>query len=187
MKSIQKYFLAILPDEEIQKKATDLKQEIKEKFNVKYALKSPAHVTLKMPFSYNEAKEDVLIQKLSIFLSEFSSFAISLKGADTFSKRVIFWKVESDESLFQLQKALVSFCKRELNLVAELSDRNYHPHMTIAFKDFKRDSFQPIFELVRQKSLLAHLEVKQIALLKREEGRWYCQAQIPLGLSSIAP
>jgi len=69
MKVIQKYFLAIVPIGEIQRAATALKDELKEQLNIKYALKSPAHITLKMPFSYNEAKEKVLVEKLENFLS----------------------------------------------------------------------------------------------------------------------
>lgn len=181
MRSMQKYFLAILPDGKIQEKATDLKLEIRDKFNVKYALKSPAHVTLKMPFVYNEAKEAVLEERVGQFLAEYASFSIQVKGTGTFGNRVIFWKIEYDKALIDLQSQLTFFCKRELNLVAELSDRNYYPHMTLAFKDFKNDSFQPIFDLVREKSLSTTFHVQHIALLKKVEGRWQCLVQIPLG------
>lgn len=177
---MQKYFLAIVPDGPIQDKCTGIKNEIREKFNVKYALKSPAHVTLKMPFSYNEAKEEKLIKVLREFLVQFESFPISIGGVDTFGKRVIFLSVKADGRLTKLQSGLKEFCKRELNLVDELSDRNFHPHMTIAFKDLKEIHFEEILNLVRKKSLNEELVVAGVHLLKRIEGRWRSEIEILL-------
>jgi 2'-5' RNA ligase len=71
MASLQKYFLALVPEGNLQEKATSLKEMLKEQFNIKYALKSPAHITLKMPFSYNEAKEEYLIERLKEFLKDY--------------------------------------------------------------------------------------------------------------------
>lgn len=181
MKVMQKYFLAIVPEGAIQDNCTEIKNEIRDQFNVKYALKSPAHVTLKMPFSYNEAKEEKLIQVLRKFLTQFESFPISIGGVDTFGKRVIFLKIEADDRLTKLQAELKVFCKRELNLVDELSDRNFHPHMTIAFKDLKEIHFDEILNLVKKRSIQEKYFVSNIHLLKRIEGRWISLKEIQLG------
>lgn len=181
MKSMQKYFLAIVPTDEIQEAATSLKLDLKDRFNIKYALKSPAHVTLKMPFSYNEAKEDILIDKLGIFFAKKRPFKIQVYGAGTFGKRVIFWKIKADAELYELQTDLRIFCKRELNFVEELSDRNYHPHMTIAFKDVKDRDFDEVFISVLKSSIKSELPVKQLMLLKRENGNWKCYKNLLLG------
>lgn len=182
MKVMQKYFLAIVPEGAIQENCTEIKNEIRDQFNVKYALKSPAHVTLKMPFSYNEAKEEKLIETLRKFLKQFEPFPISIGGVGKFGKRVIFLKIKADDRLTKLQAELKGFCKRELNLVDELSDRNFHPHMTIAFKDLKEIHFDEILNLVRKKSLNEELVVTEVHLLKRIEGRWISCSK--LGLSS---
>jgi 2'-5' RNA ligase len=181
MKVIQKYFLAIVPGSPIQDRATEIKNEIREKFNVKYALKSPAHVTLKMPFSYNEAKEEKLIQTFRKLLVQFETFPISFGGVDTFGKRVIFLKVKSCDQLSKMQAELKSFCKRELNLVDELSDRNFHPHMTIAFKDLKEVHFDNILNLIKKHELKEGFHVDGITLLKRIEGRWISRAELKFG------
>lgn len=181
MKVMQKYFLAIVPEGAIQDNCTEIKNEIRDQFNVKYALKSPAHVTLKMPFSYNEAKEEKLIQVLRKFLIQFESFPISIGGVDTFGKRVIFLKIKADDRLTILQASLKVFCKRELNLVDELSDRNFHPHMTIAFKDLKEIHFDEILNLVKKRSIQEEYFVSNIHLLKRIEGRWISLKEIQLG------
>jgi 2'-5' RNA ligase len=180
MKVMQKYFLAIVPEGDIQDRCTEIKNEIRDQFNVKYALKSPAHITLKMPFSYNEAKEEKLIEALSKFLAQFEPFPISIGGVGTFGKRVIFLKIKADDRLSKLQAGLKSFCKRELNLVDELSDRNFHPHMTIAFKDLKEIHFDKIRNLVEDKSLNEELQVTRVHLLKRAEGRWFSFSKLDL-------
>jgi 2'-5' RNA ligase len=172
MKIMQKYFLAIVPEGEIQRAATTLKLELKAKLNIKYSLKSPAHITLKMPFSFNEAKEKLLIDKLSNFLSTKKSFKIRVGGTDRFGKRVIFWKIQADSQLFELQVDLKNFCKKELNLVDELSDRNYHPHMTIAFKDVKERDFDQAKALIQKSDIDQPLNVYSLELLKRIDGKW---------------
>lgn len=169
---MEKYFLAIVPAGEIQHKATTVKEQLKEKLNIKYALKSPAHVTLKMPFSYNEAKESDLIRKLEEFLSSKNSFNIQVAGTGRFGKRVIFWKIQSDAQLTELQAELKAFCKRELNLVDELSDRNYHPHMTIAFKDIKERDFDEAKALIQKSDINQPYDVCSVELLKRLDGKW---------------
>ncbi len=48
--SIQKYFIAIVIPEPFQVELMDIKNIVKDKFNSKGALRSPAHITLHMPF-----------------------------------------------------------------------------------------------------------------------------------------
>ena len=171
-KSIGKYFIAIVPEGEIQQKATYLKLMLKEDFNLKYALKSPAHVTLKMPFNWNEAKEDKLNGLLKTFSEKIMPFYLNYRGFDRFGRRVIFIKPKEEPALFSLQLALSKYCKTDLKLVEELSDRAYHPHMTLAFKDLKPAQFEAYWDFIKKQKFEAKQEVKDIALLKRVEGRW---------------
>ena len=181
MKSIEKYFLAIVPSKEIFDRAESIKEEIREKFGVKYALKSPAHITLKMPFNYNEAKEEILIGKIGELLKHQASFQVKITGVGTFGNRVIFLDIEKSKELEILQSSLKSFCKKELNLVDELSDRNYHPHMTLAFKDLKPGSFAEVLDLVRRRGFQTEFCAVSLVLLKRVEGRWILRSSIPFG------
>lgn len=167
-----KYYLALVPEGTIQEAATSLKEEMKALFNLKYALKSPAHITVKMPFEWNENKEHVLIQKLGEFFEPFQAFDLKFEGFDHFGRRVIFVDVQPSAVLEALQKALNDFCKRELKLNNELSDKAFHPHMTISFKDLKPKNFELYWKHFQTKSFEADYFVKDVALLKRLEGRW---------------
>src|SRR5690554_4935902 len=115
-KVFQKYFIAIVPEGEVQQKATELKLQLKERFRLKYALKSPAHITLKMPFVWNEAKEDRLIATLGTFFKEQSGFGLTLRGIGNFGERVIFVRVRKQRQLHKLQDELAQLCKKQLNL-----------------------------------------------------------------------
>ncbi|WP_111669070.1 2'-5' RNA ligase family protein [Algoriphagus litoralis] len=172
MKIIQKYFLALIPPPEVFQQVHHIKLLIQEQFGIKYALKSPPHVTLKMPFNYNEAKESVLETKLTGFLKDKKSLNLTINGADTFGKRVIFLAITPTPELMDLQSSMKIFCKRELNLVDELSDRNYHPHMTVAFKDLKAARFDEILDLVKRESFQTSFCVDSVSILKRSAQKW---------------
>lgn len=167
-----KYFIAIVPEGPVQTQATELKNLMKEKFNLKYALKSPAHITLKMPFTWNENKEEKLCDMLEGFCKSIEPFELDLNGFDKFGRRVIFIDVKKNQYLTDLQQLMSKFCKTELKLAEELSDRAYHPHMTIAFKDVKPKLFDEYWSFIKTQTFKEKLEVEDIALLKRIEGRW---------------
>lgn len=178
---MQKYFLALLPPQEILDKAHAIKMVIRDQFGIKYALKSPPHITLKMPFSYNEAKESILEGKLASFIQTQKPFEVSIAGVGTFGNRVIFLGIEKSTELLAFQSALKTFCKRELNLVDELSDRNFHPHLTVSFKDLKPGNFFEVLELVRQQSFIANFTAAELTILKRMDQKWIPYQNLPFG------
>ncbi len=171
-KNIGKYYLAVVPDGEVQSAATDIKLMFKENFNVKYALKSPAHVTVKMPFNYNESKEGELIGKLQIFFQDYAPFPLSFNNLDRFGRRVVYIRVGTSEPLTHIQSELGKFAKTKLNQVIELSDKNFHPHMTVAYKDTKPTKFEEYWEFAKKLKFVHSIDVTSIALLKRLDGRW---------------
>ena len=179
MKSLQKYFIAIVPEGDVQERVTALKVGLKEQFNLKYALRSPAHITLKMPFLWNESKEDRLTDKLQDFFKEQRPFHLKVRKIGTFSDRVIFIKVEEKKELLELQQKLVAMCKVELNLIQELSDYAYRPHMTVAFKDIKKGRFTEYLEWVKETGFSGRVRVNDVVLLKMNEGKWAVIKRFP--------
>lgn len=178
MADLQKYFLAILPPKEFREQVHDLKLSLKEEFGVKYTLKSPAHITLKMPFMYNANKEDRLVEVLKNFNQGFSPFPLSIRGVDQFRRRVLFLSVAKQPKLFELQDGLRIFGKRDLKLNLELSDTNYHPHLTVAFQDIKKEQFESIRLRVENAGLEVDFKVGSYYLLKRKNGLWEPQKEI---------
>jgi 2'-5' RNA ligase len=180
-KKIGKFYIAIVPTDPLQGRATELKLQLKDKFNLKYALKSPAHVTLKMPFLWNEAKEYDLISHLSQFFMQQPGFGLTLNGIGKFGKRVLYVKVGGQTAaLYSLQKKLVTMCQTTLNLKQEMSDYAYHPHMTLAHKDVKHKLFEDYFLYLKSTGFQENLKVQDIALLRKEIGRWEVYQRFPL-------
>ncbi|NVJ87202.1 MAG: 2'-5' RNA ligase family protein [Algoriphagus sp.] len=178
MTKLQKYFLAILPPLDFLSQVHQLKLEIREAFGIKYALKSPPHITVRMPFLYNELKEDKLVTLLSSFSKEYEQFPIHVRGTDEFRRRVIFLDIQAGEALFKFQRELRIFCKRNLFLQDELSDLNFHPHMTVAFRDVKKQQFDSVFNFIKERDLSADFEVKSYFLLKHKNGLWEPKTEI---------
>ena len=61
------YFIAIVPNLSVRGLIKALKEEMKERFNAKHALKSPAHITLQMPFKRSQDFEVTLVNTLKAF------------------------------------------------------------------------------------------------------------------------
>lgn len=180
MRSLQKYFLAILPPQEFLDQVTKLKLDIKNEFGVKYALKSPAHITLKMPFLFDENKISKLTDSLSDLFKDSKPFTIQISGADQFRRRVIFLKVGKSSELMALQEKIKKHLKIEHHLVEELSDKNYHPHMTVAFQDIKKGQFDPLYQFILERKLEFSFVANSIVLLRKDEGIWKGDKSIDL-------
>lgn len=181
MKGLGKYFIGLLPPATLEAQFKTLKQGFSDQFQVKYALQAPTHLTLKMPFRYKEAKELELAARLAIALEAQVPFQLKLTRIGHFGRRNIHQQVASSESLMQLQTILRSFCKRSLHLVEELSDRNFQPHLTLAYKDLKPSHFDEVLEFARQNLILGEFLVDRAYLMKKVENRWQVIAPLPFG------
>lgn len=184
MKGMGKYFIGLLPPPAVESEFNKLKQGIASQFQVKYALQSPAHLTLKMPFRYKEAKERELGIRLTTLLEIQEPFYLQFIGIGYFGNRNIYQKVAPSKSLLSLQASLRSFCKRSLHLVEELSDRNFQPHLTLAYKDLKPGNFEEILAYAKKNEVKGEFLVAQAYLLKKVESRWKVIVPLVFGGSS---
>jgi 2'-5' RNA ligase len=187
MKGMGKYFIGLLPPPALETSLHQVKADLKTHFQVKYALQSPAHLTLKMPFRYKEAKEQELVTRLTTLLLEQQSFSLQLKGIGHFGRRNIHHQVAPSSPLLELQTKLRGFCKRYLHLVEELSDRNFQPHLTLAYKDLKEGHFEEVLAFVKKNAIKADFLVDRAYLLKNVEGRWKVVAPLIFGKSTENP
>src|ERR1700741_2741855 len=136
--AISKYFIAIVPGEPLQEEIMNLKQYIHAGYTSKGALRSPAHITLHMPFEWKEKKEHELIAKISKFRFAPDHFTIELKNYACFEPRGIFLDVQENGLLKKLQKEFVNHAMKELNSFNKAEDkRGFHPHSTRAVMDLK--------------------------------------------------
>jgi 2'-5' RNA ligase len=165
------YFIAILPPARVLEQIEALKYELLQQFNLKGALRSPAHITVHRPFEWNEEKEEQLIGTLSNFRFE-HAFEIVLKDFNCFEPRVIYVDVLKNEPLKQLHDKLKYFAQEKLNVFNDVEDmRGFHAHMTIAFRDLKKNKFQEVWQLFKERKFQAEFPYAGISLLRLEK-KW---------------
>ncbi|MTI22666.1 2'-5' RNA ligase family protein [Fulvivirga sp. RKSG066] len=139
---LQLYFIALLPPEPIFDEVMDYKKLFANKYDSKTGLKSPPHITLHMPFRLKEKKEEALGQSLTTLATNTDKFEIALNGFGHFNQRTIFIDVEANDSLHALFKNIMKSMKVNFNIFnADYKNRGFNPHLTLAFRDLKKESF----------------------------------------------
>jgi 2'-5' RNA ligase len=176
-----KYFIAIVPPEPLQNNLMELKRELSVRYATKGALRSPAHITLHMPFELEGQKELRFLNAIQQLSFSLRPFEISLSGFDVFEPRVLFVDVLTSEQLLLLREMLVEWVKTQFSIFNQSDDkRGFHPHITIAFRDFKKPMFYQAWNEFRERKFSASFLCTEIHLLKLENERWNSIATIPL-------
>lgn len=169
----KQYFVAIIPPSPVFEEAQALKEYFREKYNSKAALNSPPHITLHMPFMWNEKKETKLISKLSAFSCKWDPVKVCLDNFSSFPPRVIFINVAESDLLDTLQLNLHRFFKREMDIFnANYQDRPFHPHLTLAFRDLKKSQYALAWQEFSGREFKAEFIADKIALLKHNGKAW---------------
>ncbi len=169
---VSKYFLAIVLPPPYQNQVMAMKEYVKEDFESKAALRSPAHITLHMPFEWKDSKEELLVNTLSAFKSG-EEVRIELLDFNCFEPRVVYVDVVKNEKLDALQKNLVQHVKQNLGLMNEAENtRGFHPHATIAFRDLKKEMFRRAWAHFKEQKYHASFVAREFQLLKHAPGKW---------------
>lgn len=166
------YFMALVPGEELRERVRLLKEEMKQRYNVKHALKSPAHVTLQMPFKRSEAEEATICRELEDFATQQQPFRVLLTGFDHFSTRVIFLKVEPPEPVADLHGRLASLLEQRLGFGRQELSQRFHPHMTIATRDLNASKFAQAWPTFTGREFTDSFTADSLCLLKHNGHHW---------------
>lgn len=167
-----RYFLAIIPPEPLLSEISEIKQEFVEKYRSKAALRSPAHITLHMPFQWREAKEERIFKTLAK-ATERQPFSITLNGFGSFYPKSIFIQPEAQPKLEQLHEEILNLTKRELYLFHAVHKNGFHPHMTVAFRDLRKPLFEEAWAEFKKRPFSAAFEVNSFWLLKHNGKVWH--------------
>lgn len=169
----KQYFIALIPPSPIREETHAFKEYFWEKYNSKAGLSSPPHITLHMPFLWNEEKEKKLLTSLHEFARTFHPIKVCLDNFGSFPPRVIFINVTQSDALDDFQKKLHRFFKRELDVFnANYQDRPFHPHLTLAFRDLKKQQYHLAWSEFSSKEYKAEFMADKIAILKHNGKRW---------------
>jgi len=167
------YFIALIPPSPHYEEAQALKELFRDRYHSKASLNSPPHITLHMPFQWKEAKEEKLVIALNKFSIGKNPFSICCNNFSCFAPKVIYIDIRPSESLTTLQQELYRFCKSELNLFnAQYRDLPFHPHVTLAFRDLKKEQFSKAWEEFQLKKFMGEFPINKFTLLKHDGRRW---------------
>ena len=169
----KQYFIALIPPSPVYEEAQKLKEYFRDKYHSKAALNSPPHITLHMPFLWNEEKEKKLTGEIRNFARRCDPIKVCLDNFSSFPPRVIFMNVTESDALEKLQRDLHRFFKRELDIYnANYQDQPFHPHLTLAFRDLKKQPYHLAWEEFSKKEFKADFVADKITILKHNGKTW---------------
>lgn len=173
------FFLAISPLSPLQELIHEVKEDIRQKYGIKGAFRSPAHITLQMPFKKKLNKLNKLIDDLLRFSSDQSSFPLQLNGYGAFEPRVLFIKVVENSVLEKLQHALQKLLKSHQIFDSTYRGHAFYPHITVAFRDLKREQFYPLWDEYKHKEFNHSFNASGISLYFHNGQKWELHSFFP--------
>ena len=167
------YFIALVPNEPTYSDIWQFKTEIKDRFDSKAALRSPPHITLHMPFQWKVEKEKVLISSLSKLTSTQSSFNVRLDNFGAFPPRVIYVDVIESDPLSKLHQSIQKIARSDWHIYPKTTNsRPFRPHMTIAFRDLKKQVFFDAWKEFEHREYQTEFTASNVSLLKHNGKNW---------------
>lgn len=144
------------------------------------------HITLKAPFaiSYNQ---DIEVREWFTSLTiKSTAFEVELNGFGCFDKPknpVIFVKPKLSSKLISLQKEIIEAFEMQFpELKSQFSDKDFHPHMTIAYRDLTYPEFGKAWEKYSKKEYQNSFNVQHIFLLKHNKSSWEILVKKNIGI-----
>ncbi len=166
------YFIALIPGLELRDEISVMKEEMKRDFNSSHALKSPAHITLQMPFKANSQDELQLVKTLSLLAAGEKPFRVDLNGFGAFAPRVLFIRVSDHKQIEDLHLRLSQMLRGLQWFPQDEIMSDVHPHITIATRDLSKEMFKLAWPQFENREFDGTFETKSIFLLKHNGRNW---------------
>jgi 2'-5' RNA ligase len=176
--SISRFFVALLPPQDIQDYANEIKQYFADNYASRHAQKSPPHITLQPPFEWENNNLSTLETSLREFASQQQSISVTLNGFAAFAPRVIYINVVRSPELLSLQANLASQMETNLQIIDQVGkQRPFAPHMTVAFRDLTKQNFQAAWPEFAQRQLHFEFTANKLTLLIHDGRSWLIQSE----------
>jgi len=166
------YFIALIPPAPVRERVRTLQLEMQQRFGTGQALKSPAHITLQMPFRLQPEACGILEKTLRQFTATQHPFTLVLKDFDCFAPRVIFVKIKDHGPIMELEGALKSVLSLKQFLRVRGPGMLFHPHMTIATRDLEAPAFEKAWAEFKMRPFHMDFEVSSLFLLRHNGSFW---------------
>jgi 2'-5' RNA ligase len=175
------YFIALIPPEPERSVVQQIKEKYASEYGPVHALKSPPHITLIPPFGLPIQDEVNLITLLDEFAAKCSSFRVEVNGFGCFKPRVIFIQPVPNSEMAGLQERLSDQFFNTFLLERSMR-KDFHPHMTIAFKDLSPKVFHDSWEVFKNEPFKFSFKIDRIALLRHDGKKWEVRTEFLFGM-----
>lgn len=175
------YFIAIIPNHELCEEIRKIKERIRDEYGAAHALKSPAHITLQMPFKGSSSDEGRLSLALKFFALAENGFSVQTDGYGAFPPRVIYIRITDPEPVRRLHRRLRDMLISELGFSHEETMKDIKPHITVATRDLTKTAYSDAWPEFREKKFTGQFEVGSIFLLKHNGRCWDILEEFPFG------
>ncbi len=174
-----RWFVALLPPEEIQVAATAVIEDLTARYQTRTA-KAPPHITLVPPFELATNAIDPVKQVLANFAQQQEPFGVKLDGFSAFPPRVLFLDVERSPQLLKFKADLEACLVQQCDLPPDNHSR-FSPHLTVASRKLDRAKFKTIWAELESQKFDAAWEADAVTLLRYEKQRWHVEQLFKLG------
>jgi 2'-5' RNA ligase len=181
---VDRFFIALLPPQEIQAQARSLQQEFVDRYDSRAALKSLPHITLQPPFEWLPADLPRLLHHLEAFAAQQQGpTPVTLSGFEAFAPRVIYIQVLPTLELLTLQQEL----KADLESIGIVhpSTRAFTPHITVALHDLTPQNFQMAWAEFQSRPFTTEFTVPDLTLLRHDGQCWQIEARVGVGSGGV--
>jgi 2'-5' RNA ligase len=175
------YFIALIPHRELREEIRKIKERMKTEYGAGHALKSPAHITLQMPFKRSSEDETKLSAVLRSFASTEEPFKVELNGYDAFAPRVIFVKITQPVTVRALHLRLKEVLLTDLHFSPGEIMKDVQPHITVATRDLSKEAFNEAWTKLLKEEFKASFDVHSVFLLKHNGRNWDILEEFPFG------
>ncbi|AWH84226.1 hypothetical protein HYN59_03460 [Flavobacterium album] len=179
------YFIALIPHDTVSDEVTAFKNDFAQNYSSSRALKSMPHITLKAPFKLEAREHDSLLEWFENLRPEKEPFTVELEDFGSFDNKnnpVIYVKPVMTPKLEGLQKAILKgFEFAYPHISIPYTERNFHPHMTIAYRDLTPEQHARAMDIYQHKKYSASFSADRFYLLQHNGQKWNVVAEHLLG------
>lgn len=169
----KRFFIALLPPENVRIKANEIKGVMRDQYASKAAFRSPPHVTLLAPFEWPIKAVPDLSAALNQFATTQAPVPMTLDGFNAFAPHVIYIDVVKGDRLMTLQPKLLDHLEDQIGLVSRRDrKRSFIPHLTVAFRDLKPNMFRRAWSAFQHQEIHFDFTVHQLTLLVHDGKLW---------------
>ncbi|MBC1238578.1 2'-5' RNA ligase family protein [Nostoc sp. 2RC] len=175
---MSRFFIALLPPQDIQDYANQIRQYFADNYASRGAQNSPPHITLQPPFEWVDTNFSLLETCLREFAREQKSIPITLSGFAAFPPRVIYIDVVRSPQILTLQANLMAYVENKLKIIDKVSQtRPFAPHMTVAFRDLTKQNFKAAWPEFEKRQLYFEFIAEKLTLLLHDGKRWNIKSE----------